>query len=555
MITILPCEAVGRVLMRILGDPRMDSRRQSSPQNEGTLLRVWGLCVVTCLAAVSTANAQFYAPMTGGGLPGSVYGDPNASTLYSPQGPQAAFGPGDGYQAGMMGQDIGMLSQNGMAQPGEMQSLNYSQSLGDYGNVQMYGDPNGEGGIGANYHANPATWAHVRDLQLGVYTNENQTVINGGSTFEFYVDDNFGFGGRALLGGTNNDLITDEFHFSGDLYVGTTRLNQHWIKGGVIYDTQTNFHKVGPAVGFLMFADRRHPINLDFAYGIGYGDPVIDRVNSTITTVADDDAQLRVGTYLTPNLQAGFSGNWVNFPTDDFQDYNGYGGFINLNLGTLSVNVDYTTGDHRDRGFVNVAYTFGGRRSRAADGCDMAFVEHPRDWLGKPVMRDVSLQLQTARVALPPLPQPPPPSMGVGNLSQINCILATPRPAQQIDVNGNGVIDPGDTFELDFQFVNNTANTAFNVSFGNSAVVIGNGTLVGAVGETVGNVPPFTTITSDPNSGDACVLVNPTAQPGNQIFIEFEVIADGVTRRFRCGPIIVGQSRFDGSISPLVPVN
>ena len=518
----------------------MDFRRQSSPQNEGTLLRVWGICVVTCLAAVSTANAQVYAPMPGG-MPGSYYGDPNASTLYSPQGPQATFGPEAGYQTGLMGQDMGMLSQNGMAQPGEMQNLNYNQSLGDYGNLQMYGNPNGEGGVGANYQANPASWAHFRDVQVGFYTNEQQTVINGGTTMEFYVDDNFGFGGRALIGSANNDKLTDEYHFSGDLYMGTTRLEEHWIKGGVIYDIQDNFHKFGPAVGMLLFADHRHPINLDVAYGLGYGDPLINRVNSTITTVADDDTQLRAGTYLTPNLQAGFSGNWTNFSGSEFEDYDGYGGYINLNLGTLSINLDYTTGDGRERGFANVVYTFGGRRSRTVDGCDMAYVEHPRDWLGKPVMRDVSLQIQRSGVVnLPPLPPPPAPSLGVGNISQVQAIVAFPR-TQTIDLNNNGIVDPGDQFELDFIFTNNTPNIATNVTFGQNATVIGPGFQVGFVGATVGNVGPGTTLRTD-DLDDACIAVDPTAQPGQQIFVEFEVSSDGQTRRFRVGPFIVGQT-------------
>ncbi len=535
----------------------MDFRRQSSPQNEGTFLRVWGLCVVTCLAAVSTANAQVYAPMPGG-MPGGYYGDPNTSTLYSPQGPQAAFGPGDGYQAGMMGQDMGMLSQNGMAQPGEMQNLNYNQSLGDYGNLQMYGNPNGEGGVGANYRANPASWAHFRDVQVGFYTNEQQTVINGGTTMEFYVDDNFGFGGRALIGSANNDKLTDEYHFSGDLYMGTTRLEEHWIKGGVIYDIQDNFHKFGPAVGMLLFADRRHPINLDVAYGLGYGDPLINRVNSTITTVADDDTQLRAGTYLTPNLQAGFSGNWTNFSGSEFEDYDGYGGYINLNLGTLSINLDYTTGDDRERGFANVVYTFGGRRSRAADGCDMAYVEHPRDWLGKPVMRDVSLQIQRVGVAnLPPLPTPPPPSMGVGNISQVACILVFPArlaggTLPTFDANGNGIIDAGDTFELDVQFTASNVNSN-GVTFGQNAATIGPAMIIFSAGAPVGTVPAGQTITTT-NLQDICVEVATTAQPGDQIFVNFDVTADGQTRRFRCGPFIVGQATQTNIATPATPL-
>lgn len=550
----------------------MDSRQQSSPQNKRALLRLWGICVVTCLALVSTANAQLYAPMTGGGMPGSIYADPNTSTLYSPAGPQATFGPAEGYQAGMMGQDMmgqdmGMLSQNGMVQPGELSSLNYSQSLGEYGGVQMYGDPNGEGGIGASYHANPATWAHVRDLQLGVYTNEEQTVINGGSTFEFYVDDHFGFGGRVLLGGANNDVFTDEFHFSGDLYMGTTRLDQHWIKGGVIYDVQDDFHKVGPAVGFLMFADRRHPINLDFAYGIGYGAPILDPINSTLTAVADDDAQLRVGTYVTPNLQAGFSGNWVNFADGVFQDYNGYGGFINLNLGTLSINVDYTTGDHRDRGFVNIAYTFGGRRSRAADGCDMAFVEHPRDWLGKPVMRDVSLQTQQVRVALPPGTPgapgtpggPPGTNTGVGNLTQVNFRLDVLDLSGGFPAggDGDGILEANEIFAVLVQVVNGTTQNATGVTVSNVVVTPISAATISIGTTSLGTIPAGSSTTTSLGGlglGNSA-RVSSTASTGDQFFVDFVVTSDGQSRTYRSGPFTVGSSTDSLSFMSAIPLN
>lgn len=479
-----------------------------------------------------------------GGAPGSIYADPNTASLYSPQGPGQTFGPADvGYPQAMMAQDMGMLPQNGMVQPGELQNLNYNQSLGQFGNVQMYGDPNGEGGVGGNYRATPPSWLHIRDLQVGAYTNDEQFLITGGTTMEFFVNDSFGLGGRALIGSATNDHLTDEYSFNGDLYMGTTALDEHWIKGGVIYDVQDNFHKYGPALGMLLFADRRHPINVDAAYGLGYGDPVVNRSNSTLTTVADDDMQLRAGTYITPNLQAGFSGNWLNWADSRFTDYNGYGGYINLNLGTLAINVDYTTGDGRDRGFVNVAYTFGGRRSRATDGCDLAYVEHPRDWLGKPVMRDVSLQLQRVGVTnLPPLPGSPtaPINQGVGNVTQVQGIVAFPR-TETIDLNGNGIVDPGDQFELDFIFTNNTQNVATNVSFGTNVTVLGPGFQAGGVGAFVGNVPPGTTLRTN-DLDDACIAVDSTAVPGQQIFVDFDVTSDGQTRRFRVGPFIVGQT-------------
>jgi hypothetical protein len=533
----------------------MDFRRQSSLRNEATLLRAWGICWAVCLAAASTVSAQMFAPMTPGAASGSIYGDPNMSSVYSPAGPQTAFGSGQpGYGPGWMDQDLQMIHANGMSEPGQLQNVNFAQPLGDYGDMQMYGAPAGQPGFGAQYRARPATWAHVRDLQIGVYTNEEQTVINGGSTFEFYVDDRYGLGGRVLLGGANNDRYTDEFHFSGDLYAGTTRFGEHWIKGGVIYDIQDNFHKVGPALGMLLFSDRKHPISVDFAYGIGYGDPIINRVNSTIITVADDDVQLRAGTYVTPNLQLGFSGNWLNWADGRFEDYNAYGGFFNLNLGTLNLNVDVNHGDDRTRGFVNIAYTFGGRRERLKnDAGYCVHVEHPRDWLGKPVMRDVSLQTQRVRVdTLPPLPGPPGPAPPVlttlvGNLTQVNFRIGAGSGGL------DGIIDANETFEIDVQLVNGSGATSNQILSGNVASTSNLGFVFGGQNVvSVGSLLPGQQVNINlPDFGT--ILVPGGAQVGDQFFIDFDVSADGQTRRFRV-PITIGVSSTAAGFAPTIPI-
>ena len=535
----------------------MDFRRQSSRRHEGTFLRVWGICWTACLAWAQVASGQSYAPMMPGMMPAPVYADPNTASVYSPAGPQTAFGPaGAPYAPGFGNQDIELLSANGVAEPGELQNVNYSQSLGEYGDVQMYGAPAGAPGFGANYRARPATWAHVRDLQIGVYTNEEQTVINGGSTFEFYVDDNYGIGGRVLIGGANNDRYTDEYHFSGDLYAGTTRLGEHWLKGGVIYDVQDNFHKVGPAVGMLLFSDRKHPVSVDFAYGIGYGDPIINRLNSTIIRVADDDAQLRAGTYITPNLQLGFSGQWVNWADGRFEDYNGYGGFVNLNLGTLGINVDVTHGDERTRGFVNIAYTFGGRRERIKNDHGYPIhVEHPRDWLGKPVMRDVALQTQRQQVAnLPPLPVPPGPSPLppvitplVGNLTEVNFRIGAGSGGL------DGILSAGETFTIDVQLVNGTAVASNQIAVGNVTSTSNLGAVVGGA-----NVVPVGTILPGQQTNinlpvGGTILVAANAQPGDQFFVDFDVTADGQTRRFRV-PITIGSSNTATGFIPTIPI-
>ena len=536
----------------------MDLRRQPSLLTKGALLRVWGMCWASCLLAISTASGQLYGPM-----PGGTYGAPVQNSLYTTAAPGTAFGPqagpDAGYGFGPAAYDPAMElpNANGMQQPGELQRVNYSQALGDYGSMQVYGAPAGDAGIGANFQARPATWAHVRDLQLGVYTNEDQTVINGGSTFEFYVNDRWGLGGRVLIGGTSNDNYSDEYHFTGDLYAGTTRFGDQWIKGGVLYDVQDNFHKVGPQVGMLLFADRKHPISVDFAYGIGYGDPVIDRAASTITRVADDDTQLRAGTYITPNLQAGFSGNWLNWADGRFEDYNGYGAFVNLNLGTLNVNVDYTHGDGRSRGFVNVAYTFGGRRARSVDGSNnLISVEHPRDWITRPVMRDVALQTQTVRTFLPPPPPPTtPPGIPstpgvVGNLTQVNFRFG-------LGTGGlDGVIDAGESFTVDAQLVNGSGTPSVGIVVGNVTTSSNLG-VINPAGAGANAVPVGTLQPGQSNSVNlpslGTVDVPGTAQPGDTFFVDFDVTADGQTRRFRV-PVIVGTSSQAQPYSPATPL-
>ncbi len=505
-----------------------------------------------------------------GGSSAPVYGEPDTSTLYSPAGPQSAFGspqsafgpPANAYYPGAPGAmdpNMSMSQANGMAQPGELSSLNYSQGLGNMGNMQLTGSPAGGSGFGANFQANPATWGHVKNLQMGVYTNDQQTVINGGSTFEFYVNNRFGMAGRILLGGANNRQanLSDQFHFTGDLYAGTTAVGEHWLKGGVLYDVQDNFSKVGPVFGALLFADHKHPISIDLAYGIGYGDPVINRVQSTILRVADDDTQLRAGAYLTPNLRVGFSGNWVNYADGRFRDYNTYGGFATLNLGTLNLKVDVTNGDGFTRGFVNVAYVFGGRRLRPRNNLgQVCVVEHPRDWLTAPVLRDVSLQLQKQTVAnLPPLPTttttPPPtpaPTTMVGNVTQVNVRLAAGSGGV------DGTIQGGETFSLSVQLFNGSSATANLIFTGNVTSTSNLGVVTGGTNfVTVGTlIPGQQTVVNLPSGGT--ISVPATAQPGDQFFIDFDVTADGQARRFRF-PIIVGFTNTITGFSPATPIN
>lgn len=366
----------------------MHFQRQSSTAVLGGRFPAGIVAGVICLFATTTAFGQLFP--NGWSSFGQRPRNAEMQAMYSPQQPtgQAWGGGYDPQQA--------MMYPQGMPQPGEM---NYSQALEGYGGDPGYGPPlsdpaaGGQGSIPVK-----PNWLRFRDVQNGVYLNEEQYVINAGTTLELFTNDRFGSAARVLLGRAQTDHYRDGFAFTGDVQIGSTILfdGEHWLKTGVLWDSQDNFQKYGPVFGAMLFADRKHPVSIDLAYGIGQGD-AIPRYN-TLTTIADHDYQARVGTYITPNLQLGFSGNWLTWNNGRFQDYDSYGGFLSLNYGRIAVTADYSYGDNNSRGFVHVAYTFGGRRSRLRDGWGQIFsVENPRDWLTRPVIRDVSLQLQRAQ--------------------------------------------------------------------------------------------------------------------------------------------------------------
>ncbi len=523
---------------------------------------------VICLVLTAVAVGQV---PTGSSYPGpSAYGyGPATNALYSPQSPHAAF-QGQPLGNDALGADAGMglPYSNGMAQPGQLQNVQFSQPLGDSGSMQIYGSPEQQSfGLGGQIQNAPTSWVNLRDVQFGVYANDEQTLINVGGTLELMANDRFGMAGRVQLGSAQSEHDDDRFHFTGDLYAGTSLDGEHWIKGGVLWDTQENFHKVGPTVGMLLFAEHNHPISLDFAYGLGYGDPVLNRNNRTLLTIADDDVQLRAGTYLFPNLQAGFSGNWLNWEDSRFDDYSGYGGYFTWTFGATAITADYTEGDGRSRGFINIAYLFGGRRSRTqTPGGPPVVKENVRDWLTKPVRRDTSLQLQRiSNVNFPPLTPPVPINPnGVGNITQVNCAvrlrqgLVGLEPGVNLvkDLNSNGIIESGDTAEVLIQVVNGSTVAAQNVSFGTNPGVIPAeaGQAVGQSGTVIGTVPAGGNAITQGNVEDIDIQFANVAIVGTQVFVQFDVSSDGQTRRFQCGPINTGFVP-NSTFQPATPVN
>lgn len=506
-------------------------RRDPAGRNS-TSSRRYLLWMIACLLVGRLANAQVYP--TGNGpayTPNAVFNGP-------PQfnGPTPAFGPQGA------GPD-GLLPANGNQEPGALQNVQYTQTLGDLGTVNVYGSPDPENyGIGAGF--NSRNWLYFRDLQAAVYTNQEQTVVNAGTTMTLLSNDRYALAGRALFGATVDDNLQDELHFSGDAYAGIRLPGEIWLKGGYFYDTQDSFYKHGPAVGAVLLADAKHPITVDFAYAMGGGNIRANQAKTGILGVADDDVQIRVGTYLSPMMQLGVSANWADWDNPIFKDDSGVGGFARMSIADLDIIVDVTNGDLGTRGFVNVAYVFGGpQRKSWRDRYASPFVDQPEDWMTRPVIRDTSLRVQQVVTSggsgggggnggggggTTPI---------VGNLTGVLCSIQVNPAFDQVNP---GVLDPGDGFNLLVTLVNRSSQTATGVSITN---------LAADQGFVIFNTPSTEVINApDIPAGGSVTLSIPSTSLGidnstpqfSSFNLSYDVTSDGASRRFQCGPITLG---------------
>lgn len=416
--------------------------------------------------------------------------------------------------------------------------------------VSLGGSPlSGVGTTGLNYAGDDYTV--LRQAQLGVTFSEREVVVNSGVTANLYEAAGFAAGARALFGGALIENIDDQFHFSGDLFAGTyspllSAFGDVWVKGGAFVDYQGKFGKVGPAVGVLVNPNSRFPLLFDAAFGFGLGGTRREANNDTIisTRAADEDIQLRAGTFLTPNVEAGFTfehAYWDDRGVFDEED-DSYGAFTRVSLGQVTWQVEVTASEQEVNGFVNCVVQLD--KPRQANLLAGRPLYGGQEWINRPVFRDPQIRFRQRTVDIPP-PIVPPVETGptaVGNITPINAVAVFPTriPAGPGDLNGNGVIDAGETFEIDFGFANQTTNVATNVSFGFNATVVGPATQIGFVGGTLGDISPGTTFVTDSNQ-DACILVDAGAAPGSQIFLQYDVTADGQTQTFVSGPFIVGQ--------------
>jgi len=488
---------------------------------------------------------------------------------FAPQDPNDVFGLAESHRAAVEAANSGLrpIEQEIEMSPAATDrpvSLSRSFDLGDRGQVQVSGGVNphvGHGNTRFAYRGRPDTW--IREMGVNVAMNERETVVAGGLTANLFEAPEMAIGTRLLFGQAYVDDISDRFHFTSDLYYGE-RIplgvpGEHWFKAGVFVDQQEDFGKVGPAFGLLLNAQSSTPITFDTAIGFGTGgtQSELDGFDTVLTRAADHDLQFRLGTFLATNWQVGLTTDYVSWDSDRFNDDRwGYGAFTNLTYAGITLQLDISANDDEVRGFANVVLQTDGfglqradRRGKGVDGLA---------WATRPVHRDPSVRVAQARIeGTPPpdAPEEPEEPDTVGNITPTDAIVVFPTriPFGLGDTNGNGVIDAGEVFEVDFGFTNTSGQVATNVSFGLNSMVVGPATQIGAIGGIVGDVPPGQTIVTDSNQ-DACIQVSLTAQPGDQIFLQYEVTADGETATFEAGPFIVGQIT-SGQTVPVQRIN
>ena len=279
-------------------------------------------------------------------------------------------------------------------------------------------------------------------------------------------------------------------------------------------------------------------------------------------------------------VQLGLSGNWARWDNPRFVDDSGIGGFTRVSIADLQITVDVTSGNLGTRGFVNVAYVFGGPQRRNWRCPDTSgFVDRPQDWLTRPVIRDVSLRVQEVagvpgRTAGNDARRRWAGAGGGGAAEAVEAVDAAPAPTRAHPAGGerhpnlcslqvdpaqdqinSGVIDPGDGFNLLVQFTNGTTQTATNISTTNLSAtapfVVFNSPTTEVISS--GNLPPGSVVSNVIASSN--MGIDPTATQGSQFSLDFDVTVDGQTRRFRCGPITLGTSGNATPAAPAIPLN
>lgn len=275
----------------------------------------------------------------------------------------------------------------------------------------------------------------LRSFSIGTQANSQEAPIVAGLSLSLFETETAGIGARFLFGGVFNEPLDAGLHFTGDLFAGSQFQfagGSHWIKGGIFLDQQEGFNKFGPELGLLLLAETSNPLTVDLAFGFGSGNEKLTHDRTMLTTVADQDFQLRFGAFLSPQIQAGVTYDYAAWDDERFgNDFHGVGGFANLYLGDKIINLDLSGGDDGLRGFVNIVCLFGGPRGNGRGTVDTSA------WLMQPVNRDTSLRFRSRR-----FPQPPPPAQAPVAPAPVVPVNRPPVAVNDLyDMQGNLVIN------------------------------------------------------------------------------------------------------------------
>lgn len=443
----------------------------------------------------------------------------------------SAFGgPGDG---------------RGGPQPQSVPTLSYNAP----GGVSVYGRPDPNHGAGGMSFS-PLTPPWLTGFDAGVFANDDQVLFTLGGTIKLWEGTHSVIGTRIVANGTTFHSGPGEFGVSVDAW-GASRVEVlgigHLLKVGGLWDQQGQFHRGGFTVGGILFPEKaKAPPTFDLAFGFGGGSDVWQ---GRFRQVANFDAQIRLGFVFFDILRVGGSmqfWQWDNPNLDP--DQTSAGGYVQVDLGQWMITGDVQATEENAQGFVYVTWMPGRHHGplhspHTYNVTTSKTFERYRSWMTSAPIRDMALR--TGEVATDDGVAALARQFRVGNITDVLC-TTTFDPAD--DTNMDGLLSPGEAFDVEITFVNNTPQDASptpsategtryqGVGGGTTIAVSGPATTTGGMSAPV-TVPARTTVTATPAIS---VTVDATATASDQIFIEFEVVSDGQIGRFRCGPVTVG---------------
>lgn len=236
----------------------------------------------------------------------------------------------------------------------------------------------------------------VREIEYGSFLSEHIWANQFGVTVLPFQSPNFIVGLRVMGGHHDNlSIAAASPAVDMDLYFAT-RYNSTFFKIGYFIDSQEDYGKQGVSGGILSDVPLLGNMTFEGAFAYGFGSDRVGRDFNLVTRrfqlteVADLDMQIRIGKFLTPEIQAGITGNYLTY--NKHEEEWGAGLFCNVTMGFVNVGVDLTGGREGLRGFLTLGYSWGSGPA-----------EHPRDlylpvdtvaWSTRAPRRDLALRIR-----------------------------------------------------------------------------------------------------------------------------------------------------------------